>query len=268
MRPLSGTPLAAKAGMKETAADLLALLRTGDPPAIATDENHRIIFWNQGAERLLGRAGRQALGRNCHDLLGGVDPFGNRYCYADCPVSQAARQSQPVQPFEMEVPNGPSGRRLFGVTTLRLPGEGPRSFTLVHFLQPIDPSLRLARIVAHLGGAPRDAASPASRVSDVATTQTAGGEGALTEREREVLGCVAAGLQNKEIAGALDISVSTARNHVHRILEKLGVHSKLEALALGMRHGWAASLPAPRSPQHGRPALAEDDGLRLVASRG
>ena len=51
---------------------------------------------------------------------------------------------------------------------------------------------------------------------------------------------VAAGLQNKEIAHRLEISLATVRNHIHRILEKLEVHSKLEAISLAFRRGWVA----------------------------
>jgi two-component system, NarL family, nitrate/nitrite response regulator NarL len=60
----------------------------------------------------------------------------------------------------------------------------------------------------------------------------------LTPRETEVLFHVAAGLQNKEIARNLGLSLATVRNHVHNILVKLGVHSKLEAVSLSFRNGW------------------------------
>jgi DNA-binding NarL/FixJ family response regulator len=60
----------------------------------------------------------------------------------------------------------------------------------------------------------------------------------LTVREQEVLQWVAAGLQNKEIAQKLDLSLATVRNHVHNILAKLEVHSKLEAVSLAYRRGW------------------------------
>jgi RNA polymerase sigma factor (sigma-70 family) len=60
----------------------------------------------------------------------------------------------------------------------------------------------------------------------------------LSEREREVMGLVAAGLQNKEIAQKLGISPATVRNHVQNILQKLEVHSKLEAVSLAFRQGW------------------------------
>jgi DNA-binding NarL/FixJ family response regulator len=60
----------------------------------------------------------------------------------------------------------------------------------------------------------------------------------LTPREREILGWMAAGLQNKEIAQKLDLRLATVRNHIHNTLEKLDVHSKLEAVSLAFRNGW------------------------------
>jgi len=68
--------------------------------------------------------------------------------------------------------------------------------------------------------------------------KAAGAAPPLTSRETEVLHHVAAGLQNKEVAQKLGLSVATIRNHIHNILEKLGVHSKLEAVSLSFRNGW------------------------------
>src|SRR5262249_39651193 len=56
----------------------------------------------------------------------------------------------------------------------------------------------------------------------------------LTIRERRVLDLVAQNLTNKEIAATLCISEYTAKNHVHRILKKLGWTSRSDAAALGL----------------------------------
>lgn len=48
----------------------------------------------------------------------------------------------------------------------------------------------------------------------------------LTAREREVAGFVATGLRNKDIAIALDITLATVKDHVHRILRKSGLDSR------------------------------------------
>ena len=59
----------------------------------------------------------------------------------------------------------------------------------------------------------------------------------LTEREREILGLLAEGMRNDEIAAKLYISPQTVQTHVRNILGKLRVHSKLEAVAFAVRHG-------------------------------
>jgi DNA-binding NarL/FixJ family response regulator len=60
----------------------------------------------------------------------------------------------------------------------------------------------------------------------------------LTARELEILHLVAAGLNNQEIAGRLFLSVHTVKNHVHKILETLGVHSRWDAVRYAVEHGW------------------------------
>jgi DNA-binding NarL/FixJ family response regulator len=62
----------------------------------------------------------------------------------------------------------------------------------------------------------------------------------LTLREREVLALLAAGLGNKEVGRRLHITVQTVKNHVHRILEKLQVHRRREAVRLAYDLGLLA----------------------------
>ncbi len=57
----------------------------------------------------------------------------------------------------------------------------------------------------------------------------------LTERELDVLRLVAQGLSNKEIAARLFISENTVKNHVRNILEKLQLHSRMEAVMYAVK---------------------------------
>jgi DNA-binding NarL/FixJ family response regulator len=80
---------------------------------------------------------------------------------------------------------------------------------------------------------PQVAAMLLRRVADGARTRRRGTAevGQLTAREREIVALVDEGLSNKEIALRLSIELSTVKNHVHNVLEKLGARGRSEAAA-------------------------------------
>ena len=70
----------------------------------------------------------------------------------------------------------------------------------------------------------------------------------LTAREAEILALLEDGLTNQQIALRLSVTVHTVKNHVHNLLNKLGVGSRAEAskLALAMKYTGPAGLRAKR----------------------
>jgi DNA-binding NarL/FixJ family response regulator len=60
----------------------------------------------------------------------------------------------------------------------------------------------------------------------------------LTPREREVLRLMSGGFSNAEIAGALDLTEGTVKNHVSNVLSKLGVRDRVRAILKGVELGW------------------------------
>jgi DNA-binding NarL/FixJ family response regulator len=60
----------------------------------------------------------------------------------------------------------------------------------------------------------------------------------LTLREREILGLMARGLTNAQIANSLSVSAHTVKNHVHNILGKLQVHRRLQAIQQAYGKRW------------------------------
>jgi DNA-binding CsgD family transcriptional regulator len=229
----------------EREAELLDLLTSGHPPAVATDTRDRIVFCNSGAAEILGRRPDEVLGTRCYETLAGRDVFGNRFCYENCPVKAGVCAEEPLAPFELSVCAGGEARRSVDVTIIQVPGVRADLYALVHILQPIDQVGRLARALEQLDGKRIAAAWDAQPTLSQPPSAT---EPPLTKRERQILRSIAGGLPNKEVARKLGVSLPTVRNHVHNILEKLGVHSKLEAISLAFGKGWIR----PEGPDPGR----------------
>jgi len=94
---------------------------------------------------------------------------------------------------------------------------------------PIDPFI--ARRILDLVGRPAGRPPTPSQPPDPALRE------ALTEREREILDHVAAGMSNREIAECLHLSRWTIDTHIRHIYDKLAVSSRTQALRRAREHG-------------------------------
>lgn len=74
----------------------------------------------------------------------------------------------------------------------------------------------------------------------------------LTDREREILGLLARGATNREIAEALVISENTVRTHLRHILEKLNVQNRVQAAAYALRLGLGEASGSEATPPRSR----------------
>jgi len=78
----------------------------------------------------------------------------------------------------------------------------------------------------------------------------------LTRREREVLALLAIGADNQHIAQDLVISPQTARTHIQNVLNKLGVHSRLEAAAFVRQTDVLDELRGPAQGRSSAPQVS------------
>lgn len=66
----------------------------------------------------------------------------------------------------------------------------------------------------------------------------------LTEREWEIMRCLVDGMTTDQMAAELGVQRNTVRTHIHNLLTKLGVHSRLQAAALMAAHASSETWPA------------------------
>jgi DNA-binding NarL/FixJ family response regulator len=92
------------------------------------------------------------------------------------------------------------------------------------------------RVVDRMARQPTVGTAPDSRLAE------------LTPRERDVLELVARGLGNREIAAELVVEESTVKTHVKRILMKLGLRDRVQAVIYAYETGLIAPAGAPRPP--------------------
>jgi DNA-binding CsgD family transcriptional regulator len=218
-----------EAPIMELLEDTLDRLARSGEAAFAMDGGGRITHWNKACEKLLGKPARHVLGKRCQDVMCGRDGNGNLYCHTACPVAHQARalaKNDPVHPFELDVAAGDGSRRRLSVSLFAIPSYHPALTAVVHTLRP----------AAENSGVP-ERAGDAPEPGDTRVSSFNGAAAALTGREREVLDCLARGLSTPAIAQELSVARVTVRNHIQGLLQKLGVHSKLEAVVEAQRAG-------------------------------
>lgn len=204
--------------------DFLEIVQSTGDAAFATDDEGRIVVWNKAAERVLGYAAERVLGKACHEILCGRDVFGNRFCDEQCSMFRMVRRGEPIRRFDIDFRTSSDVSRRMTVSALCVRGPRAAQFTLIHLLQPVSD-----RETA--GSQHRGPDSPTTLLSPSTEDQSA----SLTAREIMVLRHLAGGLNTREIADALYISVATVRTHVQNVLQKLDVHSQAQAVALALR---------------------------------
>lgn len=192
-----------------------ALARAGDG-AFAIGGDGRVVLWNRAAERILGYSTREAIGRLCCDVFVGQDDKGNRLCYQGCHVMTLVKLGESIQNFDMRTRTKAGHPVWLNISVLVMQGDRVPYGMVIHMFRDVTASKELLALVHERLSAPVD--------GDQAAVP-------LTRRELEILRLMAGGARTKILAERLHVSPATVRNHVQNIFGKMGVHSRLEAVA-------------------------------------
>jgi DNA-binding CsgD family transcriptional regulator len=200
----------------------------------AIDYRDRLVVWNRGCEHLLGHPADHVLGRPCYEVLGGRDSNGNVYCFPNCPVAYQARarRDDPVHSFRLRISTPRCEPKWVRVSMFVIPTTSPALGAVVHVLRE-EQSERSALEQELATEATKSAGAPVALMSKALGANPVV---RLTPREKEILRCMAQAMTTVAMAARLGISPVTVRNHVQRILQKFGVHTKLSAVVLAYRN--------------------------------
>lgn len=190
---------------------------TGDA-VFAVDRSGVIALWGPVAEKVFGYPASKALGKQVWKLLSGQDMYGNPNCTRHCRLRKMAFSHESVNDFNVSYKTATGERRRFRVSFLTIFGDHGDEL-LLHICHP---QIEL----------------PKADTNDCATRQL-GNQliDTLTKRELAVLTLLASGKSTEDIASILGVSVLTVCSHVQHVLQKLQVHTRLEAVLLAQSLG-------------------------------
>ena len=201
--------------------------------AFVVDDKLRIAYWNKAAEAILGFDNQDIVGQFCHQLLRGYDDGMHLVCKAQCQVARMALNSKSVPNYDIQTTTNYGIKRWLNMSVLTYrTGKTNEKKVIVHLFYDLNHKKVNERILTQtirMGSCDQDV--PTKSRSDMGLHLKR-----LTPRERETLALLAKGHGTSEISDRLSISQNTARNHVQHILQKLQVHTRLEAVAYINKH--------------------------------
>ncbi len=218
--------------------DLFNLLQPAPLGAYAMSVDQVIVFWNSGAERILGYSRHEVLGRRCYEVVSGISHRGLvPECTDGCPSIRYLRAGLAPSPIRLGMLSSTGERKWVSVTPMVVAGIFRDAPMLVHLFndspepENSDSTESVLRERLAAGGADILTDHPA----EPATTKN--DPSVLSPRELEVLRYVALGWESMRIAVEMDISQHTVRNHIRNFRLKLNASTKLDAVVRGIRLG-------------------------------
>ena len=209
MPEVLGTARALAAASGRAPATTMALL--------VVDDERRCLETNLAACRMVGRGREDVLSGALDDIL--APDMGERL---DNVWKAFAEHGGHAGPFDLAARGEAAGSVDIDLTPSVLPGR--------HLLV-LTPSDQAPPSAVRRSSVPRRPRAPARPGSEAAGTR------GPTAREREILGLLASGSTDGQVAAALDLSPATVQTHVRNAKAKLGARTRAQAVALALQRG-------------------------------
>ncbi len=215
---------------------LFEALETTADGAFIINEDLEIVYWNRAAQKIVGCNQSEVVGQPCYQVLQGQDEHHRLICRLRCHVAKIALHGESVANYDVRVHTASGDMRwlnmsIFTYTEIK---NNEENRFVVHLFRDINRKKdderflqRVLEVARRYHGLPPE---------DDAERQLSPSLESLTPRECEVFALLVKGHGTSEIAQILSISPSTVRNHIQHILQKLQVHTRLEAVTYAIKH--------------------------------
>ncbi len=214
---------------------MLRLLARSADGVFAVDTDQQVISWSTAAEELTGQRAEDVIGKPCYEIVAGTDYQGQIFCRRNCPAIRSARRGQSVPNFDLAC-NRNGEETWLNVSIIPVPSGDLGGAMAIHLIRDVSQRRQAERLAqAAIDTVSQYTSAPPGATAKAGPYPVPGPS--LTAREIEVLRLLTKGLPTRVLAEELGLSPATVRNHIQRLLPKLGVHSRLEAVVYAVRHG-------------------------------
>ncbi len=218
-------------GASTRVADVLQRLDASPNLAWAVDQDQRIAYCNSAWAQYVGISRDEALGQPCMDFLKVSDPQGKRLCRVDCGPQLNARSG--VCPIASRIRVRSTGHPDEWLScNYTVLDTGDSSFLMLHVAEIVTDMMDAWLLLSKIAGRAQTGESPLGTGSPRTWRRPPTVLDGLTLRENDVLRCLGNGMTTEQMATELALSKNTIRNYVKGVLAKLGVHSRVEAVAV------------------------------------
>ena len=214
--------------------DVLRNIETSDG-FYAIDMDQRIVHWNESAQRILGFTAEEMIGKNCYDVLGSRDSENYRFCRRNCPIVTSARRGRSTPDYDIRCTTRSGEEKWINVSIMVLKSER-RAYQVLHLFRDVNQRRRTEEFARKVRTSIRELLNEDEGGPPYNPEPSPTPVPKLSNREREVLGLLSAGFTTQQIAVELDVRPITARNHITRLLTKLGVENRLQAVLYASEH--------------------------------